>query len=305
MCPYTFLLEFVHYAILILWLLSLVGMWRIRKELSGNLETQGRIFIAYVLITFMIVLHIAIRPLLPEDVSKEYVPHLTIELIGLSLTVLLVDRVYKYIQSKNEELYRRLSLRMCKMPIYTYCMNWFFIFEPNPNARKSLLSKYDNLKDFFNSDDLYYRIIAFDFNQKIDPVKTYAEYCANDMKKINDRFQNILVKYAAKLSFKDIQFLEHFGGKAFMFTVFEVMRFISSAKFTQTTNNQAPVTVYPFNNSFKDISKENFVKHFNKLVEFIDEYNSSVDNDYEKWTIKNIGELSTVEKANKNPLTDW
>ena len=55
----------------------------------------------------------------------------------------------------------------------------------------------------------------------------------------------------------------------------------------------------------KDIKKDNIQKHFKKLVELINIYNSNADNDYDKWSIKNIIKFSTIEKANNDPLIDW
>jgi hypothetical protein len=70
------------------------------------------------------------------------------------------------------------------------------------------------------------------------------------------------------------------------------------------TEDEPAETVMPFNNSFKNVERENFNKHFDKLIELITEYNNAVDNDYEKWTINNISKLTT-ESANKNPIIEW
>jgi hypothetical protein len=280
-------------------------LWIVRGKLFTNLETGGRIFVVCSLISLIIFIQTIGRILSPDEIQTEYIPHLTIELIGLSVAVLLIDRVNNFISRKHEELYRRLSLITCKMPIFTYCYNWLLIFDANPDKRKQKLEKYDNLGAFFSSDEFYTGIVSFDFNNRISGNKTYAEYYSDGMKKVQDRFQAILSKYASKLSLKDIQLLEHFGGNSFMFTVFEIINSLSQVIVTTTVDNLTQTVTHPFNNSFRDITKENFQKHFIKLVELIDQYNSAVDDEYEKWTISSFTELNTVAKANNNSATKW
>jgi hypothetical protein len=295
-CPYIF-----NYVILFIWVISIFIFWTIRKIFSKDIEDQARYFIYYTLIATIVLL------LWKGDffIDKDYLANITTEIAGIAITVFLIDRVYKYVTSKNEELYRKLSLKMCRMPIYTYCANWLYIFEPDNKKLEIELNKYDSLEDLFKSDDFYNRINSFDFNQLIDKNKTYAQYYNEKINDVTDRFQNILAKYASKLSYRDIQLLEHFGGRAYIFTVFAVMKFISETKFTHQHGSAPAQTIMPFNNSFKDIKKENFREHFNKLVEFINQYNQTVDNDYEKWTIKNISKLNTIKTANDNPTTEW
>jgi hypothetical protein len=238
-------------------------------------------------------------------IPDDYLSNLTTEIIGIAITVFLIDRVYNYINSKNEELYRKLSLKVCRMPIYEYCAYWFFIFEQDNKKLDIELQKHSDFNSFFKSDDFYYRVTQFDFNKLIAEDKTYAQYYNEKIQEITDRFQNILSKYASKLSHKDIPLLEHFGGRAYIFTVFAVMKFISEVKFTHRHGDEPAKTVMPFNNKLKDIKRENFNKHFDTLIELINEYNSVVDNDYEKLTIKNISKLQTIESANNNPTTEW
>ena len=167
------------------------------------------------------------------------------------------------------------------------------------------MKKYNDFESFFQSDEFYSRVVKFDFNKFIAKDKTYAQYYNEKMVEIMDRFQNILAKYASKLSLKNIQLIEYFGGKAYIFTVFIVMKFISEAKITSQRNGEQEIARMPFNNRFGDVEIENFRKHFVKLVDLINQYNDSVDNDYEKWTISNISKLHTIKSANANKATEW
>jgi hypothetical protein len=214
---------------LFLWIVSLIVFWTFKSKLSSNIENQARYFLTYVLLTGILLIIFEGKDL---GIPDEYLSNLTTEIIGMAITVFLIDRIYKYISSKNEALHRKISLKVCRMPIYTYCANWFYFFESDNKKLNIELQKYEDLNSFFKSDDFYNRVRSFNFNKKIADNKTYAQYYNEKMLEINDRFQSILAKYASKLSHKDIQLLEHFGGRAYIFTIFAVMKFISEAKFT-------------------------------------------------------------------------
>lgn len=301
MIPFCICPIILNYSILVIWIISIFVFWTIKKSFSNDIENQSRYFIYYILTTAILLL------IWKGDffIDNDYLANITTEIIGIAITVFLIDKVYKYVNSKNEELYRKLSLKMCRMPIFTYCANWLYIYESDNKKLETELDKYGDLESFFKSDDFYSRINSFDFNQFIGVNKTYAQYYSEEINDITDRFQNILSKYASKLSYRDIQLLEHFGGRAYIFTVFAVMKFISEAKFTHQQGNAPAQTIMPFNNSFKDIKRENIQNHFDKLVELIKQYNEAVDNEYEKWTIKNISKLQTIKTANDNPSTEW
>ncbi len=289
------------YIIILLWLISIPFLWTKKQIFSKGIETQARIIIAYFL-TSAIILFICIGDPFKRS---DYIPNLVTELVGIFITVFLIDRIYKYISTKNEELYGKLAMKNFRMPIFTYCANWLYIYEPDNKKLDLELSRYTDLDSFFRSNDFYNRVISYDFNKLIGENKTYAQYYNEKMLEIMDRFQSILAKYASKLSLKNIQLIEYFGGKAYIFTVFAVMKFISEVKFTSQLDDEPAVTVRLFNNSFKDIKRENFQKHFVKLVDLINQYNNAVENDYEKWTIKNISKLQTIKSANDNPATEW
>ena len=147
--------------------------------------------------------------------------------------------------------------------------------------------------------------VGFDFNKNIGKDKTFAQYYEESMSEVNDKFQLVLKKYASKLSHRDIILLEHFGGGAYIFRIFKLMKFMSEAKFSSQLEGQKAKELKPFNNSFRGMNNENFPKHFEKLIELIDEYNKSVDSENDKWTIRNINSLSTIAQAFNDPRTNW
>jgi len=288
--------------ILLVWLFSLPILWKIKHWFSKNIETQARFFIAYTITTIIVLLFWIGKTFISDT---DFLLNLTTEIIGIGITVFLIDRVYQYVNSKNEQLYRKLALRTCRMPIYTYCAFWLGMLESDTGKISIDLTKYKSLEDLFLSDEFRNKVNSFDFNKYIAIDTTYAQYYEKKMNEVKDRFQSVLAKYASKLSRKDLLLLEHFGGRAYFYTVFVVMKFISEAKFTSQFGNESAKEIKPFNNNFRNISKENFHKHFHKLIELINEYNGSVENDYEKWTIENINKLQTIESANNNSATEW
>ena len=295
-------MQVFYFLIVMLWFLSLYLLWVSKNKITTSIENQSRYFLLYTLISGLLIIVWDGKNL---GIPDSYLSNITTELIGIVVTVVLIDRVYSYISSKNEQLYRNLSLKSCRMPIYSYCSNWFYIFEPNKEVRNGLISEFTTLEEFFKSQIFYDRITSYNFNLKIAEDKTYAKYYNEKMQNIADSFQNILAKYASKLNYDDIRLLEHFGGRAYFFTVFVVMRFLTETRFTISTERQPNQNVRPFINNFKDINKNNFDKHFKKLIELINSYNDVAENEYEKWTIKNINELHTIASANADSSINW
>lgn len=291
----------IDFAVLLFWIISIPLIWIVKKYISQDFETQYRVFLSYVILSTIFILITFGKLIIPEA----YLVNITTEVIGIGITVFLIDWIYRYINNTNEQLYRKLALKNCKMPIYSYCAYWLMIFEQDDNKCRESMNKYQSLEEFFSSDEFRIKITSFDFNKNIGENITYAKFFDDRMNELKDRFQSILVKYASKLSHKDIKLLENFGGKSYMYTVFSLNKFMSDVKFTHKHGDEPEEVVIPFNNCFKDITKENFPKHFMKLVELINEYNSSVDNEFEKWTIKNINILQSIESANLNPATEW
>lgn len=87
------------------------------------------------------------------------------------------------------------------------------------------------------SDDFYNSVCRFNFSNQIAPNKTYAQYYAESLDKTEENFQNILAKYASKLSLEDIQRLEFFGGGSYLYRVFRVMDFLRTVQVTVQVNN--------------------------------------------------------------------
>jgi hypothetical protein len=290
------------YLIFCAWSLSIMLFWFLKDQINNTFENIIRYFLGYTLVsTIIFILFQGAKIGIPND----YIANLITEFVGITITVILIDRVYQYLNNRNEILFRNLSLRNCKMLIYTYCANWLYIYNSDKNELNDALGKFTNLDEFFKSDEFYEKVIKFNFNEYIVPDKTFAQYYHERFLEVANKFQDIISKYASKLSDRDLILLEHFGGRAYFYTVFAVMKFISEAKFTRQSGNQNPQSIMPFNNSFQEISRDNFNKHFDKLLELIDAYNSCVENEYEEWTIENIHKLHTIKSANANPAIDW
>ena len=299
------LINYHHYVVLIAWIILSIGVvFFVRKKLSKKLFLQGRIMIYYFIISsFSVLLLVGGK----FDFLNEYLSGILTELIGIGFTVFIIDRIISYIGQKQEELYRALALKSCKMPIYTYCSIWINIYKSN-NTNKPIMD-FDNLETFFLSDDFHTAVTNYDFNTLIAPDKSYGKYYNGTVLNVSDKFQNILAKYASKLSIEDLKLLEHFGGGSYFHKIFAVNKFLTEVTFTtQTTTPSGTTTTQatrPFINSFKDLTKINFQKHFKTLLDLIDNYNKVIDNDYDEWNLNSLTNLETIVSMNDNESIEW
>lgn len=282
--------KYYHIAVIIVWLLSIFLLWKIRMYLTADVEKQGKTFIYYCILSAIVILLTIGHKVIPD----EYISHLFIELIGIGITVLLIERVYSYISKKNEMLFRNLLLRTCRMQIHAYFNIWLMIFRKQERNNVEVLDKYNDLNDFLLSDDFYNAVTLFNFNNRINADKTYAQYCNQKLTEIGDKFQNMLAKYASKLTYNDVKLIEHFGGGAYMFSVFALMNVVSEASFSVHVDDREEAHLVPFLNDICDIRRDTFNLHFTKFVELVNEYNNSIDNESQKWTLSSLTKPHTI-----------
>jgi len=258
-------------------------------------KIKTRFFIVYCLLLLLLVLIFVFGK---KYISSDYFANIVTEIIGILLTVFIIDSIYNYFDNRDKKIHRDISLRYCKMPIRFYCYIWFTIYEPNQLIRKLRFQQFQNIEDFFMSDDFYDSVCSFNFAKCFSSGKTFAQFYADKQNTSEENFQNILAKYASKLSLEDIQRLEFFGGGAHLSKVFVSMELLNTYNIsTQNDNTQATLV-----NVFKNISKENFQKHFKKLLALINDYNS-VCNPVERWTLETLT-WGIFEDANANEH-DW
>lgn len=290
------------FAVIGIWIvLSAIVYFFFQRLVKQKAIDKARFFLGYLIVSFLTVL-ISIGSHL---ISSDYYANLVTEVIGIALTVLIIDRVNHYLTDSNEKLHREISLRHCKTPIYSYCYMWFAIYEPNQTKRQTRLQAYQTLEDFYLSDDFYNSVCAFNFANLIAPTKTNAQYYAEKLDKTEDSFQNILAKYASKLSLEDIQRLEFFGGGSYLYKVFRVMDFLRTVQIsTQINNNPStPQRNLTHINNFSSVGQDNFQKHFKKLLALINDYNS-VSSANDQWTLTSLNTLTTLAGPNANNY-DW
>lgn len=284
------------------WLiLSTIVYFLFKHFVREKAINRARFFVGYLVLSFLIVLLLIGKHLIPSDLYSNILS----ELIGITLTVLIIDRIYHYLSERNKKLHRDISLRHCKTSIYSYCYMWFAIYEPNQTTRLTRLQVYNNLEDFFMSDDFYKSIRSFNFANLIAPGKTYAQYYSENLDKTEENFQNILAKYASKLSLEDIQRLEFFGGGSYLYKVFRVMDFLRTVQVSSQQNNNPPTPASNLIhiNEFNQVSKENFQKHFKKLIALIKDYNA-ISPPSDLWTIETLNSFTTLSGPNANNY-DW
>jgi len=96
----------IEYILTALWLFSIPLFWKFKYIVSKNIERQGMAFIFYFLFSIVLLLIWFGTPLNKAD----YIPNLVTEFVGIIITVFLVEKIYKYIKTKNEELYGKLVI---------------------------------------------------------------------------------------------------------------------------------------------------------------------------------------------------
>jgi len=282
-------------------LLSVFIYFLFQRLVKQKAIDKARFFIGYLVLSSLAVLMLVGR----HFISDEYFANIVSEVIGIALTVLIIDRVNHYLTDRNEKLHRDIALRHCKMPIYSYCYMWFAIYEPIQTTRNTRLQAYQNLEEFYLSDDFYNSVRNYNFANLIAPNKTFAQYYAEKLDRTEEQFQNILAKYASKLSLEDIQRLEFFGGGSYLYNVFRVMDFLRTVQVSSQMNSNpaTPSTGLRQITSFNSVSKENFQKHFKKLIALINDYNAVAPiND--QWTIETLNTLKTLSGVNADNY-DW
>ena len=124
--------------------LTVLGIWLIistivyflfKRFVREKAINRARFFVGYLVLSFLIVLLLIGKHLVPSDLYSNILS----EVIGITLTVLIIDRIYHYLSERNEKLHRDISLRHCKTPIYSYCYMWFVIYEPIKATRLTRL----------------------------------------------------------------------------------------------------------------------------------------------------------------------
>lgn len=290
----TMVSNWIGYSIFFIWLIL---FWPIYKLFNNLIKKEAidkaRFFVIYLIVTILVTLFTIGK----HFISDEYFANIVSEVFGMLLTVVIIDRVNSYLSNRDEKLYRDIALRNCKMPIFTYCYTWLAIYEPNSRTRAMKLAQYQNIEDFFLSDDFYNTIARFNFARPFG-TKTYAQYYLEKIEKTEADFQNILAKYASKVSTEDIRMLEFFGGTAYIYNVFRLMNVMRTVVITTSINGVAqPPHAVAHINEFSNITKANFQKHFRKLLLLIAEYNS-VAHQSEHWTIATLNTLTTLNGPN-------
>ena len=288
--------------IILCWVLFGWIVWNIKIHICKTIEVQGRIFMYYWIISAFLLVWIFGDKVFDPDFRLNFLT----ELLGIGITVTLVDRIYAFITKKNELFFRNLLIRTCRMPIHAYFHMWYLIFREQSNNYAVVMGRFQSLEAFFISDEFYEAVTTFNFNNIFSDDKTYAKYINEKMVENGDRFQNILAKYASKLSVNDVRLLEHFGSGSYMFAVFNVMDFISELRAEHYVDG-VPVdgARLIFNNSIGDIRRENLNRHFQKFLELVNEYNIAVNNEQQNLTLLTLTRLYTIEAANDNPAIEW
>ena len=272
-----------------------------KKNIIKKQKNIGRVrfIVVFLILAILVILFLFGR----NYIQPDYFVNIITEIIGIALTVLIIDIVYNYFNNRSEKIHRAISLKYCKTPIFFYSRIWFTIYEPRQLHRMLRLQQYQDLEKFFMSDEFYNTVCDFNFAYKFSSGKTFAQFYAEKLKESEKYFQNMLTKYASKLSLEDIERLEFFGGGSLLTKIFvsmDISMIENTSTQDDTTKKEKEIERL---NEFKKVSKENFQKHFRKLLTLIDDYNSVCDTEYQ-WTIDSLNFPIKLDDVNAN-IYDW
>jgi len=176
---------FSHIAIVLIWsAISISLVLLVGKLTNPNAISKARLLVGYLILSLLALLFLVGKAYIPS----EYFANIVTEVIGIALTVLIIDQVNQYLTKKDESLFRDLALRHCRMPIFTYCQIWFAIYEPDQKKRKAKALKHSSINDLFQSNEFYQTISSFNFATPISADKTYAQTTTNASKRLRAPF---------------------------------------------------------------------------------------------------------------------
>ncbi len=276
---------------ILIWGVLEVIMLIIMIPSSSELKKKAEIIIYFSLITFFISLLYTNAETIPQE-YKVYLEHLRVEIGVTLIAVLLIERTYKFVEERIAELNRKFALKSCKEPIHLYCNIWFRVYCPASDKWiVNELNEFNDIESFFKSDKFYEKVCEFKFATELSH-KISFDYFYKTTEEVKDKFQRIISTYGSRLSNKDLQLLEHFGSRAYLYNVFRIMK---NFKDLGTS----------VDDTLKLVKKENFQKHFAELIKLINQYNDAVEKESDKWTIDNLHIQSTINRGNEDPNTEW
>ncbi|RYZ22575.1 MAG: hypothetical protein EOO16_08625 [Chitinophagaceae bacterium] len=287
--------------IILFWILILSILWSLKEIVFRSFERQYTTFLYVALISGWGMLAWTGQSI---GIKEEFIKNLYPELTGMLITVLVVDRITNFITVRNEQLYRSIAFRTCNRPLRAYCIFWFYIFQPNSRLWPAEIGCFEDLESFFRSDTFYRRVARFNFNGLASPGKSFARYYDDRFTDIAERFQNVLAKYASKLAHEDLRLLEHLADRAFLPQIFSIMRPLCEMSFTITGATGVAAT-RPFINQFSSVNPENFRKHFEKVIQLVEQYNLALEPGDEALTLATLLRSNTIATANLDPAIEW
>lgn len=172
-----------------------------------NLLLLSYIGLGLILVGCVIIALIAV----PTSFAESFSLNLATEVIGIGLTIFLIDKVVERQQNKERERYRQVAIQRLRNPLTRHVG---FLFEMFKACVKSKPKKeFVNVSDLFNK-TFFDEISHLDF-AKPAPITnaltgspTWAYYLVRETKALNDSLSAILEKYSLYMDVELIHLIE-------------------------------------------------------------------------------------------------
>ena len=241
-----------------LWIIMVVFLIKyIQKQTKRHNPDKVRWVTLVIMVSFFVVYCFTFNNLIPED----YFSNVFSEIIGMILTVIIIDQLNNFLLKKSVEQFRKIAYNSMRTPIFNYINYWIILTEQKLSTEK--IKSFNSLKDLFESQEFLLSIKELDFSGTLKNNKVgITEYCFHEMDWIKQKFQATLSKFAFRLSLPDIELLEYFSGGSGIFYYFKQIR-------KAYIHNNGLEDFFPF----KSVPDQLWESHFNKLLYIIKTYN--------------------------------
>lgn len=225
--------------------------------------------LAVVLITTLVVISFDI-PYLNSTTVQNFSMNLATEVIGIGLTIFLIDRVLQKQQEAELQRYKQVALQRLRSPLAHHAEFLFHMFKATVETEpKNALAE---VSDLFNS-TFFANVTRLDF-LKPAPVSNalvgspnWAAYLVVESKSLNDSLSQILDKYSVYVGVELVELIERMLDKNFY-------RIVAVLKDEVTAGiNRGQTAPYPgFINLTEHVVEphvwafQNLIHHFNSQV---------------------------------------
>jgi hypothetical protein len=219
---------------------------------------------------------------------------LSTTVIGILLTVFLIDRVLRKQHDAELDKYRLVALRRLRGPIESHINMLQKIYMAS--AHKLPDPVWSSLEEFFSDDRLYETVLWFDALKPapVEPEIQWYKYICHEVKEFKAELGHISDRYAVYMPYDLLVLIESLS-RSWFFSFIE--NYPSRLKYQYSANISPVMPMFPViinvdNNDYEDAAPH-LKLHTNRLMALIRYYNGKVPTEeriilkHEVWTYGN------------------